>query len=154
MKALLRRHPKTTVIWAHTGLGRVVHPARASASAAAAERSPNHVQIVAALLPDPALPHLHFDLSWDEVAKYVVATPDTLRRTADLIERHPDRFLFGTDEVAPTDEEGYLKVYRQYGQLWKLLDASASEKVRKGNDERIFDEARRRVRAWEAANLR
>jgi hypothetical protein len=154
MKALLRRHPKATVIWAHTGLGRIVHPARSSASAPPAERSPNHVQIVASLLADPALPHLHFDLSWDEVAKYVVATPDTLRRTADLIERHPDRFLLGTDEVAPTDEAGYLKVYRQYGPLWELLGDSASEKVRKGNYERIFDEARRRVRAWEAANPR
>jgi hypothetical protein len=26
MKALLRRHPKTTIIWAHVGLGRIVHP--------------------------------------------------------------------------------------------------------------------------------
>ncbi len=26
MKDLLRRHPKTTTIWAHIGLGRVVHP--------------------------------------------------------------------------------------------------------------------------------
>ena len=25
-EALLKRHPKTTIIWAHTGLGRVVHP--------------------------------------------------------------------------------------------------------------------------------
>ena len=27
-KDLLRRHPDTTIIWAHTGLGRVVHPSR------------------------------------------------------------------------------------------------------------------------------
>ena len=33
-KALLKRHPKTTIIWAHTGLGRVVHPAQVSAEAA------------------------------------------------------------------------------------------------------------------------
>ena len=26
MKALLKRHPKTTIIWAHIGLGRIVHP--------------------------------------------------------------------------------------------------------------------------------
>ncbi len=31
MKALLRRHPKTTIIWAHVGLGRIVHPVQASA---------------------------------------------------------------------------------------------------------------------------
>src|SRR6266481_9141302 len=26
MRALLKRHPKTTIIWAHTGLGRVIRP--------------------------------------------------------------------------------------------------------------------------------
>src|ERR1051325_4011643 len=30
MKAALKRHPKTSIIWAHTGLGRVVHPAESS----------------------------------------------------------------------------------------------------------------------------
>jgi len=30
---------------------------------------------------------------------------------AALINRHPDRFLFGTDEVAPTEQAAYLKVY-------------------------------------------
>ncbi len=39
MKALLKRHPKASIIWAHVGLGRVVHPVQSSA-AAAAERSP------------------------------------------------------------------------------------------------------------------
>src|SRR5436190_1850947 len=33
MKALLRRHPKTTIIWAHMGLGRVVGPVQSSAAA-------------------------------------------------------------------------------------------------------------------------
>jgi hypothetical protein len=32
------------------------------------------------------------------------------------------------------------------------FDREASVKVRKGNDERLFDEGRRRVRAWETAN--
>jgi len=38
--------------------------------------------------------------------------------------------------------------------LWDLLSKEASEKVRKRNYERIFDEARRRVRAWELANVK
>ena len=52
MKALMKRHPKASIIWAHTGLGRVVHPT--SVSAAAAERSPNHVEILEGMLADPA----------------------------------------------------------------------------------------------------
>ncbi len=76
MKALLKRHPKTTIIWAHTGLGRIVRPVQVSA--AAAERPPTHVEILAGLLADPALSHVVFDISWDEVAKYAVATPETI----------------------------------------------------------------------------
>jgi len=33
----------------------------------------------------------------------------------------------------PPDQETYLRVYQQYGPLWKLLTNDASEKVRKGN---------------------
>src|SRR5258706_6425831 len=46
MKGLLERHPATSIIWAHMGLGRVVHPVQAST--AAAERIPNQVEIVEA----------------------------------------------------------------------------------------------------------
>ena len=79
---------------------------------------------------------------------------ETIEATADLINRHPDRFLFGTDEVAPTDQEKYLKVYDMYAPLFAKLTPDASEKLRKGNYERLFDEARRKVRAWEKANVR
>jgi len=154
IKELLRRHPAATIIWAHTGLGRVVHPAQAPASAGAAERPPNHVEILAGMLADPTLDHVYFDISWDEVAKYAVATPDSIRRVAALLNAYPDRFLFGTDEVAPDAQEKYLRVYYQYDPVWSLLTAEAREKIRKGNYERLFDAARTKVRAWEAANVR
>jgi predicted TIM-barrel fold metal-dependent hydrolase len=154
MKALLARHQKATIIWAHAGLGRVIHPVQASPHGNGAIERPNHVQILEEILTDRKFAHVHFDISWSEVAKYVVATPDTLKRTAALINRHPDRFLFGTDEVAPKDQAAYLRVFEQYEPLWGLLDAQASEKLRKGNYERLFDAARRKVRAWEAANVK
>jgi hypothetical protein len=153
MKDVLRRHPRTTVIWAHTGLGRVVHPVQAQAAPGPAERSPGHIGILEGILADPGLAHVHFDISWDEVAKYVVSSPEATERTAALLERHPGRFLFGSDEVAPRDTASYLKVYELYAPLWKLLTPETSRKVRLGNYERLFDEARRRVRAWEKANL-
>ena len=119
MKALFRRHPNTTIIWAHTGMGRVVRPIK------------NHAAHLAEILADPQFSHVYFDISWDEVAKYVLSSPEATRVTADLLNRYPDRFLFGTDEVAPSSQEKYLKVYYQYEPLWKLLDAKTSEKVRK-----------------------
>jgi predicted TIM-barrel fold metal-dependent hydrolase len=140
MKALLKRHPNTTIIWAHTGMGRVVRPVK------------NHAAQLSEILSDPQCSHVYFDISWNEVAKYMVATPESTRVAANLINRYPDRFLFGTDEVAPSNQQQYLKVYYQYEPLWKLLDAKTREKVRKGNYERLFDEARHKVRAWELAN--
>ena len=139
MKSLLKRHPNTTIIWAHTGMGRVVRPVK------------NHAAQLAEILSDPQFSHVYFDISWDEVAKYLVATPESTRIAADLINRYPNRFLFGTDEVAPQNQEQYLRVYYQYQPLWKLLDEKTREKVLKGNYERIFDGARHKVRAWETA---
>ena len=151
---LFGRHRETTIVWAHVGLGRVVRPVQASAAAPATERNPNHAVLVERILSDPSLAHVHFDLSWDEVAKYIVADQDVLRRSADVINRYPDRFLFGSDVVAPRDEAAYYSVYEMYAPLWELLTPDTREAVLKGNYVRLFDEARRRVRAWESANVR
>ena len=142
MKAVLKRHPKTTIIWAHTGMGRIVRPVT------------GHAAAIEEILKDPAFNHVYFDISWDEVAKYLVATPESTKIAADLINHYPDRFLFGTDEVAPNSQEKYLRFYKQYGPLWALLSKNASEKVRTGNYERIFDQARTRVRSWEQSQIK
>jgi len=137
MKALFERHPDTTIIWAHIGVGRVVRPLEEQAA------------IVEKICTDPALRHIYFDISWDEVAKYATATPETIQRTADVINRFPDRFLFGSDVVAPSSVDAMVAVYEDYAPLWAALTPEASLKIRKGNYERLFDEARTRVRAWE-----
>lgn len=142
LRDLFKRHPKTTIIWAHCGLGRVVRPVK------------DQLAIVERMLSNPALSHVSVDISWDEVAKYIVATPETVKGVADVINRYPDRFLFGTDEVAPNDQTKYLKVYNVYAPLWAALSPEAREKVLKGNYERLFDAARTRVRAWEKANVK
>jgi hypothetical protein len=152
MKSLLKRHPSAAIIWAHTGLGRVVHPAEASAQAA--ERSANHVEIVEAMLADPALAHVHFDISWDEVAKYAVSSPQTIARVAAMLNKYPDRFLFGTDTVAPANAAAYFGVFDMWAPIWRQLTPEASLKVRMKNYERLFDNARRKVRAWETANTK
>ena len=141
MKSLIERHPKTTIIWAHTGMGRIVRPVE------------HHAATMEEMLRDPAFSNLYFDISWTEVAKYLVSSPEATRISADLMNRYPDRFLFGTDEVAPTNQKDYLKIYSMYAPLWKQLTPAAAEKIKKGNYERLFDGARTRVRAWERANL-
>ena len=140
-RELLLRHPDNSIIWAHTGLGRVIQPVE------------NHLAMLESILRDPACSRVCFDISWDEVAKYVVSSPDATRRTAELLTRYPDRFLFGTDTVAPASPQAYFGVYDLYQPLWDLLSKEVRDKVLKGNYERIFDDGRRKARAWEKAQL-
>lgn len=139
-KAVFKRHPDAVIIWAHTGLGRVIQPVE------------NHLGMVEEILADPDLKNIYFDISWDEVAKYVVATPQATQSTARLIEKYPDRFLMGTDNVALTEPEKVFAVFNQYQPLWDSLSEQASYNVRKGNFARLFDEASAKVRQWERAN--
>jgi hypothetical protein len=150
MKALLKRHPQATIIWAHLGLGRRVRPVQASADAA--ERYQHHAEIVEAMVTDPALNHVRFDISSDDVAKYAVATPDSINRVAAMLNKYPDRFLFGSDTVAPAGPEPYYKMFETWEPVWRMVMPEASHKIRVGNYERLFDEGRRRVREWERAH--
>ena len=154
MKDLLRRHPRTTIIWAHLGLGRVVHPVQGQATSDAAVRNPAYRELVESMLSDPTLSHVLFDISWDEVAKYAVSSPEAITNTAAMLNEFPDRFLFGTDNVAPAEQATQLRVYDMWAPIWVKLTPEASSKVRRGNYERVFDAARVRVRAWERANVR
>jgi len=75
---------RPTVIWAHAGVGRIVQPGEGPAGD---DGTP--------ALASPQLKNFFIDISWSEMAKYVVATPETTAAMADLINRYPDRFLFG-----------------------------------------------------------
>ena len=154
MKDMLRRHPNTTIIWAHLGLGRVVHPAYGQAEEDTAGPSPAYREIVEKLVNDPTLRHVYFDISWDEVAKWAVASPEIEKRVGQVFNSYPERFLFGTDNVAPADQATQLRVYHLWDPIWAHLTPEASLKIRKGNYERIFDAARVKVRAWEKANVK
>lgn len=138
IRDLFLRHPKATIIWAHLGVGRVVRPVK------------DHMKYIERALDNPKLRHVYFDISWSETAKYVVASPETVRVVAAVIAKHPDRFLFGTDEVGPKSQADELRVYEMYQPLWRALKPADRELVLRGNYEQIFDEARRSVRAWEA----
>lgn len=137
---LIKRHPDTTVIWAHIGLGRIVRPVD------------QQIEILERALANPELKNLHFDISWSETAKYLVSSERVTERSAALINKYPDRFLFGTDEMAPENQETYLTVYRTYAPLFAKLNPEASAKLRTENFNRIFDSAKMKVRAWEATD--
>ena len=155
MKRAVARHPDATVIWAHMGLGRVVHPnVRSEDAIELGARSTIPLMLLEEGLADPNFKNLYHDISWDEVAKWVVADPETTQAVADIINKYPDRILFGSDAVAPANEGVFLKTYKMYAPLWKLLTPEALEMVLKKNHERLFDAAAEKVRAWERENLK
>jgi hypothetical protein len=139
---LVKRHPNTTVIWAHLGLGRIIKPIE------------NMGQLFEDMLADPAYNNLYFDLSWDETAKWLMSSDKAISRTAEVVGKYPDRFLFGTDNVAPDKQEKQLYVYHLYDRLWEAIGPEATYKVSKGNYLKLFDEARTKVRAWEKENIK
>ena len=151
MYKLLKRHKNATVIWAHMGLGRIVRPHARDLMHAKGERNPSHLEIIEFALKDKELNNLYYDISWDQVAKYIIATPGSLQRTADLINKYPNRFLFGTDNVSP-NQETYYNVYEMYQPLWDILTEEARHKILMGNYERLFDKAKIDVAAWEKKN--
>ncbi len=142
MKELIKRHPKTTIIWAHVGVGRIVAPLK------------DMLTPIEQMLSDPAYNNLYFDISWDEVAKYIVANTNSLINSAYLINKYPDRFLFGTDNVAPTSQEKDLEIYHAYDPLWRLLTPEAKEMILKKNYETLFDKSRKDIRAWEKIHVK
>src|SRR5262245_42848469 len=71
LSELFERHSGTTIIWAHCGLGRIVRPVKDQAA------------LIERLLSNPDFSHIYIDISWDEVAKYLEATPESLEHTAD-----------------------------------------------------------------------
>src|SRR5258706_8425007 len=66
LRQLFERHPKTTIVWAHMGVGRIVRPVK------------DQLTLVDRALSNPALAHVSIDLSWTETAKYIVASPATV----------------------------------------------------------------------------
>jgi predicted TIM-barrel fold metal-dependent hydrolase len=142
LKRVFRAHPDVSIIWAHTGLGRFVKP------------TADHVNLLREVLAGDEYAHVNFDISWDEVAKWVVADEASLNAWVMLLQQYPDRFLFGSDSVAPKSQADYLKAFDAYQKLWDRLDAATARKVKAQNFERLFDAARAKVRAWEAAQVR
>ena len=159
LKHLCAGSPQATVCWAHTGLGRFVKPAS------------NHLEVVSEILD--ACPNWCTDLSWDLVQSYIVAPKPgmpSLDDWARFVRKYQDRVLWGSDTVIytrnKTDEKGnfvfgkempvedYRAVKDILQPLWEKVGPVVAHKVKYANHVRLFDAARRKVRAWEDAHAK
>ena len=153
MKALLRAIRRPTIIWAHIGLGRIVHP---GAGVGRSRRAHRRISSRSSrrCSTDPALRHVYFDISWDEVAKYAVAVAGVDRRAwRRCSTRYSGPLPLRHRHGRARRPGAVLRGVRPVGAGLARLTPEASLKVRKGNYERIFDEGRRKVRAWEKAHV-
>ena len=106
------------------------------------------------ILSDPAMSNVYFDLSWDEVAKYIVASDATVDGDG-----RPDQQVSRPLSVRHRRRRAEVSgaVFRRLRDVQAALGQAdardAGEKVLKGNYERLFDAARVKVRAWERANV-
>ena len=157
LKHLHSQSPAANVIWAHTGLGRFVKPA------------PNHLEVVSEVLD--ACPTWCVDLSWDLVQKYMVNPQPgmpSLDEWAAFITKYRQRVLWGSDSVIfsrnKIKDDGELVIGKEMGigeyraalgvleELWAKVGSAVARDVKYANYVRLYDAARVRVRAWEAAH--
>lgn len=157
LQNLCASSPDANVIWAHTGLGRFVAPAA------------DHLALVALVLD--RCKNWTVDISWDLVQQYIIRPQAGQPSNAEwkkFLLSYQDRILYGSDNVfykrARFGPDGavipgsrqtlddYSAVQRDYEKLWRDVDPAVADKIKHGNYYRLFDEAKRRVRAWEDAH--
>lgn len=134
-------HPcvsETNIIWAHGGgLGRFVNAPE------------GHTATLRQMLEDHAMKHVHIDLSWSVVAERLTQSSEIQVEWVSLIKDHPERFLFGSDALAPANRDAWNKTYASYNGLLMSLPDAVRLQLLHGNYQRLFVDARKRVRSYE-----
>lgn len=161
LKSLCADTKDTTTIWAHTGIGRFVKPTR------------DHLSIVSRILE--TCPKWSVDISWDLMQENMLNPGANMPTTAEWIaflRKYQDRVLWGSDtvifgrnkfdgtpatgmSVVPGKRftvEEYASVIKILDPIFNKLPSEVVSKIRYENYERIFNNARSRVRAWERAH--
>jgi len=124
IKKTLAKHPNTTIILAHAGIGRGVEIA-------------NYTQVLNLLLAK--YPNLYVDISWVVYDNYLFPNGKVNPQWIALIKRYPDRFFFGSDSVG-----GYMDDFRnikKYIPFLQALPKPIADKVAGGNIMRLIKRA-------------
>lgn len=74
-----------------------------------------------------------------------------MNKTAELIRKYPDRFIYGSDQGATANWDAVKKSYDVWAPLWKEIGPELTRRMARDNV-RIFDESRKNMRAWEKAH--
>ena len=138
LKNLFNKHPETTIIWAHSGLGRYI------------KARWNHTELLMSLLDSH--PNLYVDISRNIVARQFLKGKALKRKWKNFLETYSQRILFGSDITSPTHDK-YNKAIFLYKKIWRSLSPPALKNITYKNYKRLFDQARLKVRSWEEKEL-
>jgi len=120
LKTLLAKYPTLTFIYAHAGVSNNVTVA-------------NLPQLIDGLLATYS--NLYVDISWLVYDKYIFVDDHINQSWVTLIEKYPDRFLFGTDALGGYSQDLYE--VRKYLPLLHELQPETAAKVAGENFTRI-----------------
>ena len=144
--SLLRQYPGAKVILAHMGMGKFSSP------------TPEYLRLWGRVLSDPGLRHVSTDISWNEVARHLQATKAITDEFVDLVRRHPDRFVYGTDAVKPESLAQYFRQAHDFDPVFTRIRDEVGEEalanLRHATLERLLRDARRDVQQWAYVQLR
>jgi hypothetical protein len=121
LEEMLRRFPKTTIVWAHCGISRrVFHK--------------NYQEMVSSLLD--RYPNLSVDVSWVVYDDVICQALEPKAHWLETIKRHADRFCLGSDLCGHFDHLG--KTMARYNGLLRRLEPRIRRLVASGNAERLW----------------
>jgi predicted TIM-barrel fold metal-dependent hydrolase len=121
LEEVLKRFPKTTIVWAHCGISRRVFHKK-------------YHEMVAALLDQH--PYLHVDISWVVYDDVICTLLEPKKHWVEAIERHPDRFCLGSDLCGHFDHLG--RAMARYNNLLRSLSPPVRHRVASGNAEKLW----------------
>jgi hypothetical protein len=123
IEKVLKRHPNTLFVWAHGGIMRNI-------------MVDNLTEILDEMLRKNK--NLYIDLSFVILENYIMPNGQVEQKWIKLIEKHPSRFLFGSDDLG-----GYKQFYdvKKYIPLLDLLKPETAKKLAGGNFDYLVSRA-------------
>jgi hypothetical protein len=137
---LLAGHPQAKIVIAHLGVGKWTR------------LSVQHLDLIGEILGYPRYDHVNFDISWNDVARHLLADPAITDRFIQLVRDHQGRFDFGSDGVFPASNGQYFRHAHDMEPIFvRIRDEighDAYHDVRHSNLERWLAAAKQDVQAW------
>ncbi len=130
LEEALQKNPKTRFIWAHAGTSNSIN---------LRNDLPFLDEEIERLLK--AYPNLWIDLSWSVLEEHLLTSKEKIKtRWLKILQRHPDRFMLGSDLVGNFDRIGELLA--EFDDVLDALSEADARKLARDNFLRVLPQRR------------